>query len=125
MGYESRVIIVNVIRRAETDCRGKHYPAFVFAEEIASIKMSCMDGNFTSLFDKDIDYAINKPGTDKQTMVDCYGECIKSGDIHKIIQWLEDKVKEENYRRLKPLLGLLKGFDVAQWDSLEVLHYGY
>lgn len=129
MGYESRIIIANVTRFPETHFRGKINPALTFAEEIASIKMGCMDSSFLLLFNKEIDYLINKPGTDEQTMVDCYGKCIKSGNINEIIQWLEDKVKDDDYRRLNPLLGLLKGFNTEQWNysenSLEVLHYGY
>lgn len=126
MGYESRIIVVNVVKHPEEKIGKITYPAQTFVEEIASIKMSCMEQDFHMLFDKEIDYKIYTPGCgDRETNEDKYGRHIKSGDINKVIEWLEEKVKMDDYRRLKPLLGLLKGFSVEQWDKLEVLHYGY
>lgn len=44
-----------------------------------------------------------------------------------VIEWLEKEVEKSNYRRLKPLLSLLKGFDLSQWrdGEMEIVHYGY
>lgn len=126
MGYESRIIVVNVVEYPEKIVGNAVFPKFSYVEEIASIKMGCMEQGFHQLFDKAIDYKIGTPDfEEKETDKDRYGCHIKSGDISRIIQWIEDKVREDNYRRLKPLLGFLKGFDTKQWDRLEVLYYGY
>lgn len=126
MGYESRIIVVNVVEHPECQIGRTVYMAHKYVEEIASIKMSCMEQDFPMIFDKEIDYKISTPGCeDKEANEDKYGRHIKSGNINKIIEWLEDKVKTDDYRRLKPLLGLLKGFNAEQWNRLEVLHYGY
>lgn len=106
MGYESRIIVVNVVEYPEKIVGNAVFPKFSYVEEIASIKMGCMEQGFHQLFDKAIDYKIGTPDfEEKETDKDRYGCHIKSGDISRIIQWIEDKVREDNYRRLKPLLG--------------------
>jgi hypothetical protein len=121
MGYESRVIVVNVNRHLLKNGMEK----WVYAERIADIKMSKMDSDFPKLFTKDIDYKIFKPHTEEETDTDCYGAHIKSADIQTVVGWLEENMKHDDYRRLAPLYGLLKGFNPEQWECLEVLHYGY
>lgn len=58
---------------------------------------------------------------------DCYGEKLTTADFPTVIAWLEKEVKKDDYRRLKPLLSLLKGFDLSQWQDgeLQIVHYGY
>lgn len=59
------------------------------------------------------------------TQVDCYGKHIKAASVKEVVEWLEKEILVSDYRRLKPLLSLLKGFNEAEWECLEVLHYGY
>lgn len=125
MSYESRVIVVNVNRHEKEEVYGKVYPAYTYAEEIASVKMGQMNSNFPGVFKQEIDYTINTPGLEGVTDTDKYGDHIKSAKIEDVIAWLEQQITKENYRRLSVLLGLLKGFDPKAWDCLEVLHYGY
>lgn len=123
MGYESRIYVVNV-SRCKAPKTGEDFP---ICNIIAEMNMSCMVGSFHRLFDKPIDFKIvicDSRG-ENETDEDCYGDKIKCGDINDIIVWLENEIKRDNYRRLKPLLGLLKGFNPNEWDELKVLHYGY
>lgn len=54
------------------------------------------------------------------------GRVIHGALLSDVIKFLEDEVQRgETYRRIKPLLTLLKGFDMEQWDNLVCLHYGY
>lgn len=58
---------------------------------------------------------------------DCYGEKVKYSEFEPVIEWLEEEMKRSGYRRLKPLLSLLKGFDLQEWKDGEMLivHFGY
>lgn len=117
MAYESRIIIV--------DKHTHNYKenSYIYAEYIAEIKMGGMRHNFFDLFTQEIDYTVYVD--DKETNTDCYGDVIKSAEPQAVIEWLENEVKTDDYRRLKPLLNLLKGFDLSQWENIQVLHYGY
>ncbi len=122
MGYESRIIVMN--RSELTRPNGGNWvytENWVYAEKIAEMNMCCMGSDFKKLFEKPIDYTIYV--NDEKTDEDCYGEHIKYATIDRIVEWLENY--NEDYRRIAPLLGLLKGFDESEWDELQVLHYGY
>lgn len=121
MGYESRLFITNVHRRKETN----ESSAWIYAEKIADIRMSCMENSFVCLFNKDIDYKLFIDNDEEDTDTDKYGKHMKSASIPEIMTWLEEAMKRDNYRRLAPLYGLLSGFNLGQWDCLEVVHYGY
>lgn len=58
---------------------------------------------------------------------DCYGDGLEYADFQSVIGWLEKETQESNYRRLKPLLSLLKGFDLSQWTDgeMQIVHFGY
>lgn len=121
MGYESKIFIVNVNRYKWAENQSEQ----VYAEIIAVMKMSRMDYSFHNLFTKEIDYGIYAEDNDHTTDTDRYGDKIKSAEIDKVIEWLESAIEVEDYRRLKPLLGLLKGFNPNEWGNLQILHYGY
>ena len=80
-----------------------------------------MSTEFEAIFNKEIDYKLFIDSVD----IDRHGEHLKYAPINKVIEWVEQKIKKIDYRRLKPLLGLLKGFDQSKWDELQVIHYGY
>lgn len=121
MGYESRVLIVN---RCEIETKdGKSY---VWGEKIADIKMCKMYDGFTNLFDKKIDYGLYIDNADETTQTDKYGDVMTYTDCKTVIEYLQNLIDEgEDYRRLTILLGLLNGINEAQWDDIQVVHYGY
>lgn len=117
MGYESKIFVVNTVHGFSNE--------YIYAETIATIRMGCMTPDFHKLFRTEIDYEIYAEDDNHATSTDRYGDRIKSAKIKDVIKWLESEVIKDDYRRLRPLLGLLKGFNEEQWDELEVLHYGY
>ncbi len=121
MGYESRVIVTNVRRHEKT----ARFDAYVYAEKIVDMKMSCMEAGFKNLFQTETDYKLFIDNGNNDTFIDCYGEHIKSASIPEVMTQLEEAMKRDNYRRLAPLYGLLSSFNPEQWDCLEVVHYGY
>ena len=123
MAYESRLFIVNRIKY--TNWMGKDID-WVYGEKIADIKMSSMQNEeFYALFDKEIDYKLFIDNNEIDTDKDKYDEHLKYAKIGTVVAWLEEELTRSNYRRLQPLLGLLRGFDEREWDELQVVHYGY
>ncbi len=56
-----------------------------------------------------------------------YGEELKYAGLPEVIEWLDKEVENSTNRTLKPLLSLLKGFDLSEWKGNEIMivHYGY
>ncbi len=138
MGYESKVFVVNAVshntpkldKRTQEPVLDKNgHPIMYrgYGQIVAMIDMCKMgyDNGWKELFTKEIDYYIFAEDGDHDTNTDCYGEHIKSGDINAIIAWLENRIKIDDYRRLKPLLHLLKSFNLDDWEDLQIVHYGY
>lgn len=115
MGYESRLYIV------ETHKNGN------YAEKIATINMRVMgcDSGWRELFCNSFDCELYADDGNTLLTEDNYGKKLKSADILSVIDWLETKGREMGYRRIEPLIGLLKGFDISEWEDLQVVHYGY
>lgn len=115
MGYESRVYIVK--KSMESN----------YAEEIAKFNCRGMADGWTNLFDKP--FVGDLYADDGNTLIteDKYGKELKYTDFPSVIAWLEKEVEKDDYRRLKPLLSLLKGFDLSQWQDgeMQIVHYGY
>ena len=121
MGYESRVFVVD-----RNEIKHNDGTAYVYAEKIADIKMSCMHNGFTNLFNKKVDYELYIDNGDESTQTDKYGEVMSYTDCKTVIDYLEKLMADgENYRRLNLLLGLLKGIDESQWSEIQIVHYGY
>ena len=114
MAYESRIYVINVHKETR------------YGEIVARYDLSNMGGDesFYNLFCFSTGYKIYPDGN-RATDSDCYGSPIKSADINKLIEWLETKGRQMNYRRIEPLIGLLKGFKLSEWENLQVVHYGY
>lgn len=114
MGYESRLYIVETHKNSS------------YAEKIATISMSKMGGNgWNELFNKPFEYEMYADDGNTLLTEDRYGEKLTYAEFEPVIKWLETKGKEMDYRRIAPLLGLLKSFDRSQWDELKIVHYGY
>lgn len=117
MGYESRLYIV------------KKCDAINYAEVIARYDCSNMgyDNGWRELFNKPFDCKMYMEDGNTLIEEDCYGDKLQSADFPTVIEWLEKEVEKRDYRRLKPLLSLLKGFDLSQCrdGEMEIVHYGY
>jgi hypothetical protein len=77
----------------------------------------------------------NKPETDMyifahdgNTMIveDRYGKVMTECSVEELLEVIQEDINRgEDYRRIFPLYGLLKGFNTNQWDNLRVLHFGH
>lgn len=120
MSYESRLIVVER-SKYETWCD------YVFAEEIARFDLRSVSWNHKEIFTEPIDFDILSTNGERveYKKTDCYGEHCCMADMETVISALEKLDAEEDYRRYKPILGLLKGFNPNEWHELKVVHYGY
>ena len=119
MGYESRLYIVEKSSTSVFDNEKR------WGEVIAMINMCKMGKDFVTAI-------CNYPPTDcyiyngdEKITEDCYGDPLLEIPVTDMISILEKLAEKEDYRRLKPAIGLLKGFVLREWDNLVVLHYGY
>ena len=113
MGYESRIYVVNVNK------------SISYGEVIARFDLSKIGNGFSDLFKNPVDFHFYAEDGDTIITKDSYGDEVKTASIQDVIEWLETKGREIHYRRIEPLIGLLKGFDFAEWEDLRVVHYGY
>lgn len=116
MGYESRLYIVKASKEIN------------YAEVIAMFNCRGMPGNgWRSMFDKPFERELYADDGNTLITEDKYGEKLKYADFLTVIDWLEKAVEKDDYRRLRPLLSLLKGFDLSQWTDgeMQIVHYGY
>lgn len=122
MAYESRIYLVDVHHMGEAKS-GRVF----FAETIAVFNLSSMGyGNgWSGLFTTPVDFGIYAENGNDKFCEDRYGDHLKSADFDKVIAWLESAEKRDHYRRIPPLLGILKGFDRREWEDLQIVHYGY
>ena len=117
MGYESRIYVVEKRERLGKDIKK-------YAQKIAVFDICKFD--FGNIFQKETDCYIYADDGNTKILEDCYGDPLKEASIEDVINCLETyNSTQEHYRRVAPLLGLLKGFDSSEWDNLAVLHYGY
>lgn len=119
MSYEHRIYIIDK-PSWNPDETGKK-----FAKVIASFNF-CSYPNFQNVFKRKTDCYIYADHGDERIFEDFYGEELTESALSDVIKFLENEVQRgETYRRIKPLLGLLKSFDESQWKNLVCLHYGY
>lgn len=123
MGYESRLYVVDK-SGIKMDVNGAG--EYRYGEIVATFDLS-------KVYDIS-DRMRNYPATDcfiyvgdEETIEDLYGAPLKEVPIADAIKIIEDATEADGYvyRRYKPCLGLLKGFDTDEWTDLVVLHYGY
>ena len=117
MGYECKAYVVDV----------NHVGSLSWASVVATFDLCAIGyehlNSYLDLFKKDVDYDLYL--NYEKVTEDCYGKPLKSAKVGDIVAWLEEVMKEDNYRRFRPYLGLLKGFDSSEWENLEVIHFGY
>ena len=116
MGYESKLYVVD--KHDWKWCDEK------WGEVIASFDLCCVSINFTQYPATDC-YIIADDGNTKITE-DRYGDPLKEVPIQDVVEMIEKVIETgDYYRRYKPCLDLLKGFNIKNWENLGVLHYGH
>lgn len=128
--YESRLYFVNA---PTVKVANRSYP--VFPVVVAEYECGCMPYDFLYLFNagEEINFNLyvnscNDQGEEVmvETMLDKYGAHCRMVKPDLIIKYIESHNDELlGYRRAAPLLGLLNGFDLTQWENLVVVHYGH
>ena len=135
MGYESKVYIVERNEFPKRDTWPSYISAIVLAEYDLANTGWRMD-EFHSAFKRDIDYKLWLPTCDAdgneimgEVDTDPYGEHMKAADLPDLISALETIEAREHYRRIPPLLAMLKAINLDEWtDStgrIEAVHYGH
>lgn len=118
MGYESRIYVVEKYKAIGEDSKR-------YAEIIGSFNM-CKFSGFGDIPREETDCFIYADDGNTHILEDLYGDPLMEMDIEDVITYLEEyQDKQAHYRRVEPLLKLLKGFNVEEWNDLVVLHYGY
>lgn len=123
MGYESRIYIVRKTSLKD-DNLGK-----TWAEKIAMFDM-CKYPNLADLMRHKpaTDCYIYKDNSEAVLTEDVYGEPLTEASCSDVISVLEkDVANGEIYRRIFPLLAMLKSFEEhkEQWGKIAVLHCGH
>ena len=139
MGYDSRLYVVKKYKRF--DEKGELIDAMmkegkVFAQVISEYEM-CVFPPINRLFhpgdgSRNTDCYIYGKDGDTPLFKDKYGDPLKEASLADVIACLENlSDKDKTYRRVPPLLGMLRGFHEteSEWDDdgdgLVVLHYGH
>jgi bisphosphoglycerate-independent phosphoglycerate mutase (AlkP superfamily) len=118
MGYESKLYVVEKTGMMENNNK-------TFAKVIATFDL-CKFGNFKEVFKTETDCYIYADDGNTQIVKDCYNEALTEASLSDVIAYLEKyQAEQEPYRRVAPVLGLLKGFDMSEWNNIVVLHYGH
>lgn len=121
MGYESRFYIIKKGSLIVED-DGK-----IWSEVLASFNMSKVQDLYMRIKNYPKTNCYFYIGNNK-VVEDSYGDELIEIPINDMIAIMGEVIKEDpDYRRFKPFLSLLLGFNLNQWtdDSLVVLHYGY
>lgn len=117
MGYESRLYIVN-----KSDIKdGKGY----WSDLIASFNLCCVSDILMSNIAKAKDTDAYFLAGDSFIYEDRYGKKLKEIPLKEMITMISNAMQYDDYRRYKPCLSLLMGFNEKEWNNLVVLHYGY
>jgi hypothetical protein len=118
MGYESKIYVVE-----KSDMKNENNKRY--ARVITSYDMSKFD-RFGGIFKTESDCYIYADDGNTEITTDMYDEPLTEASIDVVINYLEKfAIEQDYYRRVNPLLGLLKGFKLVDWNNLTVIHYGY
>lgn len=122
MAYESKIIVVD---KYDTKGFDEKVADFYGCQEIASIKLSCIDDEILGMIQEypETDCYIWDDG--EPTHTDKYGKGMTEIPLEEAVKIFIHAKNCFDYRRYSPCAGLLMGFDPKRWDNLVVLHYGY
>ena len=120
MGYESRLYVVNRVKKSWTGDEA-------WAERLAVFNMCCVGWNPDKIFTEPIDFMLGRDndGNGEPIYDDKYGKRCHMASVSTVIEAIEKLEEADHYRRFKPLLGFLKSLDESEWDDLRVVHFGY
>ena len=119
MRYESKIYVVRK-SKFSLDDDGKCWG------EVVAMFNACKFPGLPEVFKQKTDCFIYADDGNTSITKDEYGKPLTEAPLSDVINFLENEIKEgETYRRINPLLGLLKSFDESQWRDLVCLHYGY
>lgn len=124
MGYESRFYIVNKTSVVMPN-NYNNYNYCSYGELIASFNLCYSSDMWEKIKDYRYTDCYFYDNDSQPIYYDKYGERLKEIPINDLIEILANLIKTDDCRRYKPLLILLMGFDLKQWDNLVVLHYRY
>ena len=118
MGYESKIYVVE--KFGVKNNNGKQY-----GQVIAMYDM-CKFGDFCDIFKTTTDCFIYADDGDTEITKDKYDMPLMETSINVVIEYLENYVQTQDYyRRINPLLEMLKAIKQDDWKDIVVLHYGY
>jgi len=124
MGYDSRLYLIRKTDSVENE-------EFKYAEKMVIYEM-CVFPPFQILFNESCpktEYAIYEDDGETLITEDKYGKPLRERKLIDVINCLERQIEVNNdsYKRIKPLLALLKEYNAVQdgWYKLAVLHYGH
>ena len=119
MGYESRLYVCN--KSSMTGISGK-----IWYEDIATFNLSKASEVSAKMrkYPATNGFVFADDGN-TEIIEDDYGDPLKEIPLEEAIEILREASSESRYRRYKPCLELLRGFDRTEWGRLVVLHYGY
>lgn len=124
MGYESKLYIVE--KSNLKDNVGKVYTRVIAMFDMCKFHLLsgvlCKEPKTNCYFYAD--------DGDTKVLEDRYGDALTETTVETVIGILEEAIENgENYRRIFPLLSMLKTIDKQQkddvWREIVVLHYGY
>ncbi len=118
MSYESKFFVVE--KSTMPDYENENY---VYGQVVTGFNAGCIP-----CIDEIKKYPLTNAYiyyNDEKVYEDKYGDKLIEIPIPDLIKIIRKASKNDNYRRYSPLLGLLKGFNLEQWNDIVVLHYGY
>lgn len=121
MGYESKLFVVSKTRRSYRDDER------VWGEVIATFDL-CKVYDVSDVIRnkyKPTNCFIYSDNGNDEILEDMYGEPLREVPFSDMIEIIEKAAAKDDYRRYAPCLGLLKGFNLDEWNNLVVLHYGH
>ena len=121
MGYESRLFVVSKSDTPYDDW-------YVWGQLIATLNLSRISDKMLShICEHPVTNCCFYDGFSEMVLKDKYGKPLREVPVGKMIEYLEEAIKEDDYRRYPPALAILKAFDSdpVKWKDLVVLHYGY
>jgi len=131
MGYECKLYIVDTYGDSECPLLDMKTKTKTYAREITSYDLSKMGDHYHDLLNKapkTKSYIYAKDG-DTETLKDPYGDELREFTLAELIPVLEKEQAENHYRRLPPIIAMLKEFErlnKGEWGGhLRVLHYGH
>lgn len=120
MGYESRLYVVD---KSDLVCI-KNKRHMYYCEVIAQFNFCHVPEIYEKVSTyKDTNGYFYCDG--KEVTEDMYGKPLKEIPIDDMISIISEVMENDSFRRYRPCLNLLKGFNLSEWENLVVLHYGY